>query len=124
MVRAEAFVLANGKTRATLLLRLNDVSIADALFLPALVNFDEVFVLLLVLEDVDRFELGRECLALIEELAAAVAVNDQDHALLLGGAAEKLAEVALEQLLGAHRLQHALENLVAQVLLGVEDASE
>ena len=107
---------------------LYDVSVPHVLFFPAAIDLQEVGILLLRLEQILWRCISlthlRLPLLLTIELLTTVAVYDKDDALFLGRISEKLAKVALNELLLVHFVDHFLECAVPYVFLRVENASE
>lgn len=91
------------------------------LVLPFLVKLEEEGVLALFLENIDRW-LGYARLVLRRLLPVTVSVNDEDDAAFLASVADKLAEVALLELLLAHFLEDTSEVLIAEALLWIDHA--
>ena len=76
-------------------LYLSDLPGPIALLLPSLIDPEEVFIFLLSFENVRR--RGRAWVKRLPlNISPAVAINDEDHAALLGRCPEELAEVTME----------------------------
>ena len=107
---------------------LYDVSVPHVLLFPSTIDLQKVVILFLRLEQILWRRITLTCLGLALlltiELLSTIAVNDKDDALLFCRITEKPAEVALDELLLVHFVDHFLERTISYVLLRVKDAGE
>ena len=108
---------------------LGDGSVSGALLLPALVNLGEIIVLISSLEDIGGTLVLPHCpasLHLLLQASTSIAIKNENDTTFLGDVAhaEELAKVALHKLFFLKFVEDSLPHAVANVLLGVKDATK